>query len=85
MTKTTEAASAETVGIKLFRDNGRYKDDVFVAVNGKGWLIKRGVEVEIPAAVEEVLRQSMEQDARAAELMEREAELFRRESEKLGL
>jgi hypothetical protein len=30
-------------------------DDVFVAVNGRTWLIKRGVEVEVPPCVVEVL------------------------------
>lgn len=32
------------------------KDDVFVGVNGKTWLIKRGEEVEVPISVAEVLR-----------------------------
>lgn len=31
------------------------KDDVFVGVNGKTYLIKRGVEVEVPRAVAEIL------------------------------
>lgn len=31
------------------------KDDVYVAVNGKSFLIKRGEEVEVPAYVAEVL------------------------------
>ena len=59
------------VKIKLFKDNGQYKDDVFVAVNGRAFQIMRGVEVEVPDYVEEVLRHSETQDARTAELMER--------------
>jgi len=78
------ATADHLVKVKLFRDNAKYKDDVFVAVNGKGWLIQRGVEVEVPDCVAEVLQQSMEQDARAAELMEQEAEQFRVDSETLG-
>lgn len=35
-------------------------DDVFVAVNGRTWLIKRGVEVEVPPCVVEVLRNQEE-------------------------
>lgn len=31
------------------------KDDVYVAINGKSYLIKRGVQVEVPQAVVEVL------------------------------
>ena len=36
------------------------KDDVFVGLNGKTYLIKRGVEVEVPACVAEVLRHQEE-------------------------
>ena len=32
------------------------KDDVFVSVNNRTWLIKRGVNVEVPECVAEVLR-----------------------------
>lgn len=32
------------------------KDDVYVCVNGKSYLIKRGEEVEVPASVAEVIR-----------------------------
>lgn len=31
-------------------------DDVFVGLNGKTYLIKRGVEVEVPAGVAEILK-----------------------------
>lgn len=31
------------------------KDDVFVGLNGKTYLIKRGVDVEVPAGVAEIL------------------------------
>jgi hypothetical protein len=36
------------------------KDDVFVGVNGRTWLIQRGVDVEVPACVVEVLRHKEE-------------------------
>ena len=36
------------------------KDDVPVGVNGRTWLIKRGVEVEVPECVAEVLQHSEE-------------------------
>lgn len=49
------------------------KDDVYVCVNGKSYLIKRGKEVEVPASVaevlqhrEEMLEQSMEFEAQAS-------------------
>ena len=36
------------------------QEDVFVSVNMRTWLIKRGVEVEVPECVAEVLRHSEE-------------------------
>ncbi len=50
------------VKLKLFKDNGQYKDDVFVAVNGRDFQIVRGVEVEVPDYVAEVLKHSEAQD-----------------------
>lgn len=75
----------EKVPVRLFKDTGKYQDDVFVAVNGKGWLIQRGVTVEVPRYVAEVLEQSMDQDQRAAELMERRAGEFAAQSKALGI
>lgn len=63
----------KTVRIKLPKDNYRYRDDVFVGVNGKGWLIKRGIPVEVPESVAEVLEQSSLQDEATAMLIERES------------
>ena len=49
------------------------RDDVYVCLNGKSYLIKRGKEVEVPAGVaeilqhkEEMLEQSMEFEAQAS-------------------
>lgn len=57
----------ELVKVNLFKDNDRYKDDVFVAVNGVGMLVPRGKEVEIPRKYAEVLKNSEIQDGFAAE------------------
>lgn len=48
-------AKEKTVKIRLpkTREN---QDDVFVSVNNRTWLIKRGVEVEVPECVAEVFR-----------------------------
>lgn len=43
------------------------KDDVYVAVNGKSYLIKRGETVEVPACVAEVLQHKEEMLAQAME------------------
>lgn len=43
------------------------RDDVYVAVNGRTYQIKRGVTVEVPDFVEEVLRHQEEMLAEAYE------------------
>lgn len=40
------------VEIEIFKDSDRYKDDVVVALNGKVYVIKRGVRVKVPRASE---------------------------------
>ena len=67
----------EYVAVKLFRDNDRYKDDVYVAVNGKNCLIKRGEWVKIKRMFALVLEQSEAQDMQTAELLEGEQARFR--------
>ena len=70
----------ELVEVLLFKDSERYKDDVFVAVNGETCQIKRGVPVKIKRKFAEVLQHSMQQDAATAQLIERESGLFRQEA-----
>lgn len=57
-----EVNGPKMVKIKLFKDSDKYKDDVFVGVNGHTFQIKRGVEVEVPDYVAEVLEHSQRQD-----------------------
>ena len=68
--KAAGAEETEMVTVKLFKDNINYKDDVFVAVNGERWQIKRGVEVEVPWYVKEVLDHSEREDQRTAQKIE---------------
>lgn len=53
----------ELVTVKLFKDSNRYKDDVFVAVNGVGMIVPRGVEVRIPRKYAEALANSEQQNS----------------------
>ena len=39
-------AEKKNVRIRLFKDNSRYKGDLFVSVNGVNYKIRRGVEVK---------------------------------------
>lgn len=66
---TVNKAAEKMVKITLMRDNKNYQGDVFVGVNGKTWQIQRGVEVEVPDYVAEVLKNSMKQDNLAFGLM----------------
>lgn len=66
------------VPVRLFRDNDKYSEDVFVAVNGEGCLIKRGETVMIKRKFAEVLEQSDRQDLYAAGLMDRNADEYER-------
>ena len=61
----------QPVTIKLFKDNGRYRDDVYVAVNDRTYLIKRGVAVTVPRFVEQALQNSLTQDEYVASLVEK--------------
>ena len=73
----------EKVPVRLFNDNDRYKDDVFVAVNGEGCLIKRGETVMIKRKFAEVLEQSDRQDMETARLMDLRSGEYESQKERL--
>ncbi len=56
---TTEQPSEKMVKVRIPRTS-KSQEDVFVSVNMKTYLIKRGVEVEVPESVAEVLRHQEE-------------------------
>lgn len=66
----------EYISIKLFKDNDRYKDDVYVAVNGQNCIIKRGEWVRVKRKFALVLDASEIQDMRTAEYIENEQKKF---------
>lgn len=59
----------ERVEITLFKDDGKYKDDLFIAVNGRRFNVMRGVPVQVPLPVYEALKNSQDQDRRAVEMI----------------
>lgn len=61
--EVAEENKEKMVKIKLPRD--KKEPDVFVSVNERSWLIQRGVEVEVPECVAEVLRHREEMEAEA--------------------
>ncbi len=71
--ETAEAAAdpmEEMVPVMLFKDGETYKDDVFVAVNGRSFQIQRGKTVMVPRYVKEVLDNSQRQERATADLLE---------------
>lgn len=78
---TTEATTSidrenELVKVKLFKDGDKYKDDVFIAVNGERIKVQRGKTVMIKRKFLRVIEQSRAQDTSTEELMAREEEAF---------
>ncbi len=66
----------EYISVKLFKDNDRYQDDVYVAVNGQNCMIKRGEWVKVKRKFALVLDTSEIQDMRTAEFIENEQRRF---------
>lgn len=72
------ARGEEYVEVKLFKDNGRYKEPVFVAVNGENCVIERGVRVKIKRKFAEVLDNSDNQDYETSRMMDAKSGEFER-------
>ena len=70
--RAAEAWLSEPVTVHLFRDNGSYKEDKIVTVNGETVRIPRGEDVTIARRFALVLAQGEAQDARTGALIERE-------------
>lgn len=70
----------ELVEIKLFKDNGKYKDDVFVGCNGETIAIKRGERVKIKRKFVEILENSEHQDYETAMLIEQKSGQFEKDA-----
>ena len=66
--QVTETPKKVTINIPKTRDD---KGDVYVCVNGRSVLIKRGVNVEVSPEVAEVLKHSQDADLAAMEFIER--------------
>lgn len=66
----------ELVEVRLFRDNNKYKDDVYVSVNGENCQIKRGVPVKIKRKFALVLEDSDMQDFETSQLIDKKSSEF---------
>lgn len=71
-----KAKANELVEVRLFKDNNKYKDDVFVGVNGETCQIQRGIKVNIKRKFAEVLENSDIQDYETSLLIEKKSSEF---------
>jgi len=71
-----EAYMNEEVEVKLFRDNDRYRDPVFVGCNGEAIAIQRGEKVKIKRKFAEILDNSDKQDYETGLLIRRKCAEF---------
>ena len=68
-----KARGEELVEIKLFKDNGKYKDNLFVGCNGEEIYIRRGERMKIKRKFADVLDISEHQDYETAQLIEQKS------------
>ena len=58
------------VPVTLQRATGKDEKFVFVALNGKGYTIRKGQTVRVPAPVADILEESLRQSTRAEDFSE---------------
>ena len=75
----------EYVPVRLFKDNDRYKDDVFVSCNGERVQIKRGETVMIKRKFAEILEQSQLAKEQAAMRSDELSAEYQAEANRLGI
>lgn len=78
MAETT--TKEKLVRYKAFKDNDKYKDDITVIVNGRIWRIQRGVWVDLPQYVIDVLEQGNDQDLAAANYSQAQEDAYKKTS-----
>ena len=71
--RAANAALKERVNYQDFKDDGKYKDDIVVIVNGENFIIQRGAIVQLPKYVIMVL-ESKDRELRSANKYIEEAE-----------
>ena len=83
-TPTIPYTAAKKVTIELFKDDYRYKEPLFVGINGRFMLIKRGVPVEVDDYVADFIEQQKKEEARIMRRVEAEEREYIEKSASLG-
>ena len=79
-----ETKNEKLVRYKAFKDNDKYKDDITVIVNGRIWRIQRGVWVDLPQYVIDVIEQGNDQDLAAANYSQEQEDAYNKISKVIG-
>jgi hypothetical protein len=66
----------ELVEVRLFKDNNKYRDDKYVAVNGENVNIRRGETVKVKRKFADALDKSDTQDYETSMLIEQKSSEF---------
>ena len=77
---TNEAYLNEYVDVRLFMDNGKYKEPLYVGINGKNCMIPRGEFVRIKRKFAFLIEQSEIQEMKAAETLQQAKDRYVQES-----
>ncbi len=80
-----KVTNSDYVTVTLPRATGKEEDVVFVGLNGKGYTIRRGVSVQIPRPVYEILAESQRQEQRQQDYIRRQQENAARSAVTVGL
>lgn len=83
--KETRPDPRRLVKVKLFRDNGKYRDPLFVSVNNYRAAIPRGIEVAIPYYVYKHIQEMSAQDEATAQLIAMQSGEFEAKTKSMGL
>ena len=72
------------VKVRLFKDNNKYKEPLYVSVNGYNAQVPRGVVVEVPFYVAKHIEEMQQQDENTAALIEIMAQDYEQKQGKMG-
>ena len=83
-TPTIHFESKEKTRIKLFKDNGNYKDPLYVCINGRTIMIQRGVTVEIDKYVADFIENQLADEALIWQRVEQEEKEYEELTDKMN-
>jgi hypothetical protein len=75
---------AKKVTIELFKDDYKYKEPLFVGINGRTWMIPRGVPVQLDDYVAEFIENQKSEEARIMRKVEAEEIEYQKNTASMG-